>query len=100
MYSLLIKSKLMKLMYMSTVPESVVEVESYVLLHEEGRPVSLLHSAWTVNEITSTIYTNIHTYMYIQKHKHTIQNNINIPVYTYIHVDTSYLPRTFERVVH
>ena len=44
----LLKSRIMKLMHVivSTVPESVIEVEPYVLPHKESCPVSLLHSAW------------------------------------------------------
>ena len=62
MYPLLTKSRLMKLVHVivSTVPESVVEVEPYVLPYKESCPISLLHNAWIENEITSTIYTNIH----------------------------------------
>jgi hypothetical protein len=48
------KSKLMKLIIIYTVPESVIEVEPYVLPHKESRPISLLHSASRVNDKHTT----------------------------------------------
>ena len=66
----------------STVPESVIEVEPYVLPHEESCPVSLLHSAWTENETISTIYTNIH---YVHVHSETQAYNINNITIIHVH---------------
>ena len=100
MYLLLTESRLMKLTHItvSTIPESIIEVEPYVLPHEESCPVSLLHSARTVNETISTIYTNIH---YVHVHSETQAYNIlRIILLRIVWIQWIDLPRIFERVVH